>query len=75
MVGTPQICAKIINIMLSIKGALMQISKSPHMFVFIQKQYPEMFVFFILIILKLLALEVCNFFKLFTYLTCAYLKK
>ena len=28
-----------------IKGTIMQISKSPYMFVFIQKQYPENFAF------------------------------
>ena len=69
MVGTRQICPKIVNIMLYIKGALMQIWRSPHMFVFIQLQYRKMFAFFILIILKLFALEVCKFFKLFTYLS------
>ena len=41
----------------------MQISKSPCMFMFIQKQYPENFAFLILRILQLLAPEVCKFLK------------
>ena len=40
---------------------------SPYVCV-IYKQYPEMFAFFILIILELFALEVCKFFKFFTYI-------
>ena len=68
MVGTSPICAKIVNIMLSVKHALIQIWKSPYMFVFIQKQYPQIFAFFILRSLELFASEVCKFFKLFTYL-------
>ena len=41
----------------------MQIWKSPYMFVFMQKQYPENFVFLTLRILELLAREVCKFLK------------
>ena len=41
----------------------MQIWKSYYMFVFIQKQYPEIFAFLILIILKLFVREVCKFLK------------
>ena len=41
----------------------MQIWKSPYMFVFIQKEYPENFSFLILRILKLFAPEVCKFLK------------
>ena len=39
----------------------MQIWKSPSMFVFIQKQYPENFAFLFLRILELFAREVCKF--------------
>ena len=42
---------------------LMQISKSPYMFVFIWKQYPKKFTFLILRILDLFAREVCKFLK------------
>ena len=45
------------------KGTLMRISKSPDIFVFIKKQYPENFAFLILRIFKLLALEVCKLLK------------
>ena len=38
-------------------------SKSPYMFVFIRKQYPENFAFLILRILELFAREVCKFLK------------
>ena len=41
----------------------MQTWKSPYMFVFIQKQYPEHFAFLILRIVELFAREVCKFFK------------
>ena len=46
----------------TIKGTIMQIWKSPYIFVFIQKQYPEYFAFLILRILELLR-EVCKFLK------------
>ena len=39
----------------------MKIWKSPYMFVFIPKQYPENFAFLILRNLELLAREVCKF--------------
>ena len=45
------------------KGTLMQIWKSPYMFVFIWKQYPENFAFLILRIIELFAREVCIFLK------------
>ena len=45
------------------KGALMHIWKSPYMFAFILKQYPENFAFLILRILELFMCEVCKFFK------------
>ena len=46
------------------------------MLVFILKQYPEDFAFLILRNRELFAPKVCKFVnKLFTYLTCAYLKK
>ena len=41
-----------------LKGALMQIGKSPFMFVFMQKKYPENFAFLILGIFELLSREV-----------------
>ena len=44
-----------------VKGALMQIWKSPYMFVFIKKQYPEILAFLILRILELFDLEVCKY--------------
>ena len=73
----------------TLKGTLKQIRKSPYMFVFILKQYPENFA---LRILKLFAVKFVNLFKnrlifntfycfwmfvnkLFTYLMCTYLKK
>ena len=43
-----------------IKGSLMQIWKSPYMFVFIWNQYPENFAFLILNNLELFACEVCK---------------
>ena len=46
-----------------IKDTLMQICKSPYMFVFIKNQYPENFAFLILRILELFALEVRKSFK------------
>ena len=46
-----------------IKGTLKQIWKSPTVFVFIWKQYPENLAFLILRILKLFAWEVCEFLK------------
>ena len=49
---------------MSFKGTLMQIWKSPYMFVLIQKRYSENFAFLILRILELLfACEVCKFLK------------
>ena len=48
---------------LIIKGTLMQIWKSPYIFAFIEKQYPENFATLILTILELFAREVCKFFK------------
>ena len=45
------------------KGTLIQIWKSPYMFVFIWKQCPENFAFLILRILELFAREVCKFLK------------
>ena len=47
----------------NIKDTLMQIWKTPYMFVFIQIQYPESFAFFILRILEFFAREVCKFLK------------
>ena len=47
----------------STKGTLMQIWKSPSMFVFLQKQYSENSAFLILRILELFAREVCKFLK------------
>ena len=44
------------------KGTLMQICKSPYMFVFVWK-YPEDFTFLILRILVLFACEDCKFLK------------
>ena len=41
----------------------MQIWKSPYMFVFIKKQYPENFSFLIIKILELFAYELCKFLK------------
>ena len=41
----------------------MQIWKSPYMFVFIQKQYPENFAFLILRILELFTRKVYEFLK------------
>ena len=41
----------------------MQIWKSPYMFVFIQRQYPENFAFLILTILVLFPREVYKFLK------------
>ena len=46
-----------------IKGTLMQIWKSLHMFVFILKQYPKNFAFWILEILELFTRKVCIFLK------------
>ena len=46
-----------------LKGTLMQILKSPNMFVFIQKQYLENFAFLILKILELFTREYCKFLK------------
>ena len=45
------------------KGTLMQIWKSPDIFVFIQNQYPESFALLILKIPELFAREVCTFLK------------
>ena len=47
----------------SFKGILMQILKSPNMFVFIQNQYPENFALLIPTIPELFAGEVCKFLK------------
>ena len=47
----------------SFKVTLMQIWKSPYMFVFIWKQYLENFAFLILIILELFPRKVCKFLK------------
>ena len=46
-----------------IKGTPMQIWKSPYVFVFMWKQYPENVAFLILRILQLFAREVCKFIK------------
>ena len=43
------------------KDKLIQIRKSPYMFVFIYKQYSENFAFLILRILQLFVREVCKF--------------
>ena len=53
----------VINIVACFKGTLMQIWKSPYMFAFIWKQYPENFVFLILKVLELFAREFVNFLK------------
>ena len=52
-----------LKLLFYIKGTLKQIWKSPTVFVFIWKQYPENFAFLILRILKLFACEVCKFLK------------
>ena len=49
----------------TIRGTLMQIWKSPYMFVFIQNQYPENFAFLILTISDLIAREFLAFFSIF----------
>ena len=46
-----------------IKGTLMQIWRSPNMFIFAQKQYPENFAIVILRIVQLFAREGCEFLK------------
>ena len=46
-----------------LKGTLMQIWKSPYMFMFLQKQYFENFAFLILRILKLFPRKVCKFLR------------
>ena len=43
-----------------LKGTLLQIWKSPYMFVFILKQYPENFGFLILRTVESFTLEVCK---------------
>ena len=48
---------------LLLKATLMQISKSPYMFVFRKTQYLENFAFLILRIVELFAREVCKFLK------------
>ena len=48
---------------LAIKGTLMQILRSPYMFEFIKKQYPENFTFWILRIIELFPREVCKILK------------
>ena len=68
----------------------MQVRKSPHIFMFIWKQYPDNFALLILRILELFVCKVCKFLKnvgysmfycfwtfvnkLFTYHICAYVK-
>ena len=47
-----------------VKGTLMQIWKSPYMFVLIQKKYPENLALLVLRILELYTRKVC---KLFVY--------
>ena len=46
-----------------LKGALIQTWKSPYIFVFMWKQYPENFAFLIIRILELFARDVCSFLK------------
>ena len=46
-----------------IKGTLMQIWKSPYIFVVIKKHYPENLAFLVLRIVELFAREVCRFLK------------
>ena len=46
----------------SLKGTLMQIWKSPYMFVFIQQKYPENFAFLLPRILELYTRKVCKTF-------------
>ena len=46
-----------------LKGTIMQIWKSPYMFVFRQKQYLESVVFLILRTVKLFTRKVCKFLK------------
>ena len=46
-----------------LKGTIMQIWKSPYMFVFRQKQYLESVVFSILRTVKLFTRKVCKFLK------------
>ena len=52
-----------LKLLFYIKGTLKHIWKSPTVFVFIWKQYPENFAFLILRILKLFAREVCKSLK------------
>ena len=48
---------------MNVKGTLMQISKSPYIFVVTYKQYPENLAFLIQRIRELFAREVCKFLK------------
>ena len=47
----------------SLKGTLIQIWKSPYIFMLIKKQYPENFALLTLRTLELFACEVCKFLK------------
>ena len=57
------------------KGTLMQIWKSPHMFVFISKHSPENFAFLILGTLELYTHKVCEVFVYKHKETIEYVKK
>ena len=57
------------------KGTLMQIWKSPHMFVFISKHSPENFAFLILGTLELHTHKVCEVFVYKHKETIEYVKK
>ena len=52
------------DVLIFLKGTLMEIWKSPYMFVFIYKYYRENFAFLILVILELHTRKVC---KIFVY--------
>ena len=56
-------CRVHVQAKLLFKGSLIQIWKSPYMFVFIWKQYSENFSFVILRIMCLFTCEVCKFLK------------
>ena len=58
-----------------LKGTLMQIWKSPYMFLFIWKYYPENFAFLISSILELYNRKVCEMFVYKHTETIKYVKK
>ena len=58
-----------------IKGTLMQIWKSPYIFVFIYKRYPKNFAFLILAVFELFTRKVCKIFGYKLTETIQYVKK